>query len=134
PEHLSGHSTFSAASFEVLRSFTGTGRLGLSVTIPAGSSRVEPGLTPAAPVTLTWRTMGDAADEAGISPAVGGMPVHEGPLGGRRGRPRLGAAGRGRGLRQAADVLHCPRAAALPRQIWFSAAGGAGWNPPTMAA
>ncbi len=92
PEYLSGHSTFSAATFEVLRSLTGTNRLGLSVTIPAGSSRVEPGSTPAAPVTLTWPTMDDAADEAGISRELGGIHFQEGDLDGRALGKQVGAA------------------------------------------
>jgi hypothetical protein len=92
PEYLSGHSTFSAATFEVLRSFMGTNRLDLSVTVPAGSSRVEPGLTPAAPVTLTWQTMDDAADEAGISREFGGIHFHEGDMDGRALGKQVGAA------------------------------------------
>jgi hypothetical protein len=92
PEYLSGHSTFSAATFEVLRSFTGTNRLALSVTVPAGSSRVEPGSTPAAPVTLTWRTMEDAVDQAGVSRELGGIHFREGDLDGRALGRQVGAA------------------------------------------
>lgn len=47
-EHSSGHSMFSAAAAEILKRFTGSDRFGASVTLPAGSSSVEPGVTPAA--------------------------------------------------------------------------------------
>jgi hypothetical protein len=62
PSTPSGHSTFSAAAAAVLARFTGSDRFGASVTIPAGSSRVEPGTTPAADVVLSWPTFTDAAD------------------------------------------------------------------------
>ena len=39
PEYISGHSTFSAAAAAVLQDFTGKDDLGMSITIPAGSSR-----------------------------------------------------------------------------------------------
>jgi hypothetical protein len=84
PEYASGHSTFSAAGAEILRLFTGSDRFGLEVTIAAGSSRVEPGLTPAAPVTLSWPTFSDAADEAGISRRYGGIHFEQGDLEARR--------------------------------------------------
>jgi hypothetical protein len=48
-EYLSGHSTFSGAGAAVLKTFAGD-KFGMSVTIPAGSSPVEPGAAPAAPV------------------------------------------------------------------------------------
>ena len=46
PEYSSGHSNFSAAGAEILKLFTGSDRFGGSVTLPAGSSRVEPGRGP----------------------------------------------------------------------------------------
>src|SRR5262249_588294 len=42
PEFVSGHSTFSAAGAEILKQFTGSDRFDASVTVPVGSSRVEP--------------------------------------------------------------------------------------------
>ncbi len=83
PEFISGHSTFSAAGAEILRRFTGSDRFGASVTIPAGASRVEPGLTPARPVTLSWSTFTAAADQAGISRRYGGIHFANGDLTGR---------------------------------------------------
>ena len=84
PEYFSGHSTFSAAGAETLKRFTGSDRFGASVTIPAGSSRVEPGAVPARDVTLSWDTFTDAADQAGISRRFGGIHFQQGDLDGRR--------------------------------------------------
>jgi hypothetical protein len=83
PEFISGHSTFSAASAEVLRRFTGSDRFGATVTIKAGSSTIEPGLVPAKDVTLSWKTFSDAADEAGLSRRYGGIHFTHGDLQGR---------------------------------------------------
>jgi hypothetical protein len=80
PEYSSGHSNFSAAGAEILRLFTGSDRFGASVSFPAGSSRVEPGVTPARDLTLTWETFSDAADQAGISRRYGGIHFEQGDL------------------------------------------------------
>jgi hypothetical protein len=82
-EYVSGHSTFSASSATVLALFTGSNRFGASATMAAGSSRIEPGTTPAQPVTLSWNTFSDAADEAGISRRYGGIHFEDGDLQGR---------------------------------------------------
>ena len=87
PEYYSGHSIFSAAGAEVLKIFTGSDTFGGSVTLPAHSSRVEPGLVPATDLTLSWQTFSDAADEAGISRRYGGIHFVQGDLDARfRGR------------------------------------------------
>jgi hypothetical protein len=83
PEYISGHSTFSAAGAAILRLFTGCDTFGDWVTLPAGSSKIEPGLTPARPVTLRWRTFTDAANQAGISRRYGGIHFKAGDLTGR---------------------------------------------------
>jgi hypothetical protein len=62
-EYTSGHSTFSMAGAEVLTAFTGRGNFEMTVTIPAGRSRVEPRTAtqpgvPAKPITLKWPTSG----------------------------------------------------------------------------
>jgi hypothetical protein len=101
PEHPSGHSTFSAAAAAVLARFTGSDRFGASVTIPAGSSRVEPGTTPAADVVLSWPTFTDAADQAGRSRRYGGIHFRTGDLVGRA----LGAMVGARAWRGAAELL-----------------------------
>ena len=79
-EYGSGHSTFSATGAEILTLFTGSPRFGLSVVVPARSSKVEPGLTPAADIVLTWPTFSAAADEAGLSRRYGGIHFEQGDL------------------------------------------------------
>jgi len=80
PEYASGHSNFSAAGAEILRLATGSDAFGASVTVPAGSSRVEPGATPAHDVTLRWDTFSDAADQAGLSRRYGGIHFGQGDV------------------------------------------------------
>ena len=83
PEYLSGHSTFSAAGAAILKYFTGSDSYGDSVTLPAGSSLVEPGLVPADDLTLCWATFSSAADQAGLSRRYGGIHFERGDLDGR---------------------------------------------------
>lgn len=90
-EFLSGHSTFSAASAEVLKTFTGSDVYSDSVTIEAGSSQVEPGVTPAQAVVLRWSTFSQAADEAGMSRRYGGIHFERGDLMGREVGRKVGA-------------------------------------------
>jgi hypothetical protein len=83
PEYLSGHSTFSAAGAMLLKAATGSDTFGMSVTIAAGSSRIEPRTesqpgVPAAPVTLSWKSFTAAADQAGISREYGGIHFNDG--------------------------------------------------------
>jgi hypothetical protein len=79
-EYTSGHSAFSAAAATVLRLFTGSPRFDAEFTFKAGTSTIEPGMTPAADVTLRWRTFDDAADEAGLSRRYGGIHFRQGDL------------------------------------------------------
>lgn len=83
PEYVSGHSTYSAAAAQVLKLWTGSDRFGDSVILPAGSSEIEPGVTPSKPVTLKWNTFTDAADEAGMSRRYGGIHFKRADLAGR---------------------------------------------------
>ena len=48
------------------------------MTLPAGSSRVEPGAVPGRDLTLSWSTFSDAADQAGISRRYGGIHFEQG--------------------------------------------------------
>ena len=73
PEYSSGHGSFSAAGAEILRLFTHNDRFGGSVTLPAGSSRIEPAAVPASDLTLSWATFSEAANQAGISRRYGGI-------------------------------------------------------------
>ncbi|MGH9838216.1 MAG: vanadium-dependent haloperoxidase [Blastocatellia bacterium] len=91
-EYVSGHSAFSTASAEVLKSFTGSDDFGASVTLPAGSSRIEPGLTPVADITLNWATFSEAAEEASLSRLYGGIHFSDGNVQGRIMGRKIGAA------------------------------------------
>jgi hypothetical protein len=91
-EYVSGHSTFSAAAAEVLARFTRSDFFGYGVVLPPGSSRIEPGVTPAKPVVLFWPTFSAAAAEAGWSRRYGGIHFRDGDLEGRRLGRRVGAA------------------------------------------
>jgi hypothetical protein len=83
PEYVSGHSTYSAAASRILELWTGSDRFGYSAALPAGSSKIEPGITPAHPVTLSWQTFTDAANEAGMSRRYGGIHFRAADLTGR---------------------------------------------------
>ncbi|NHZ37725.1 vanadium-dependent haloperoxidase [Massilia rubra] len=72
PDHVSGHSTFSAASADVLRRFTGSDLFRHAVTIQARSLLIDPGL-PTTPVTLAWETFTDAVIEASASRVYAGI-------------------------------------------------------------
>lgn len=97
PEYPSGHSSFSAAAAEVLRAVTGSDAFGASVRFAPGSSRFEPGVTPAAPVELRWATFTEAADEAGLSRRFGGIHFEQGDIDGRMLGRRVGRAVLARG-------------------------------------
>ena len=84
PDYLSGHSTYSAAAAAILELWTGSSRFGYSVTLAPGSSRIEPGRTPAQAVVLRWETFADAADEAGLSRRYGGIHFRHADLAGRQ--------------------------------------------------
>ena len=80
PEYSSGHSNFSAAGAEILKRFTNSDAFGATVTLAAGSSKVESGAVPTSDVTLSWPTFSDAADQAGISRRYGGIHFEQGDL------------------------------------------------------
>ena len=80
---VSGHSAFSAAAAEVLKRFTGSDDFGQSITVAPGSSLIEPGLTPAVPVTLHWTTFTEAADQAGMSRRYAGIHFETDDVAGR---------------------------------------------------
>ncbi|MBL9169993.1 MAG: phosphatase PAP2 family protein [Verrucomicrobiales bacterium] len=90
PEYTSGHSAFSAAGAEVLRSFTGSDKFAYGVTLKAGSSRTEPGTVPARDLVLYWNTFTEASDEAGISRRYGGIHFAQGDLESRDMGRRIG--------------------------------------------
>jgi hypothetical protein len=90
PEYTSGHSTFSGAARVAIIAFTGTDSFSARVTIPAGSSTIEPrdpdkGIagTPAKNVVLSWKNLLDASDQAGMSRRYGGIHFYSGDMYGR---------------------------------------------------
>ena len=72
PGYISGHSTFSSASAEVLRAFTGSDFFGFSTVIPADFGRVEPGI-PDVPTEIGFATFSEATEQAGLSRLYGGI-------------------------------------------------------------
>lgn len=82
--YVSGHSTFSRASAEVLTGITGSeffpGGLG-EWTIPAGSLEFEAGTDEG--IILQWATYQDASDQAGVSRLYGGIHVRADDFAGR---------------------------------------------------
>ena len=84
PEYVSGHSTFSAAGRTVILQFYGNNdAFNAKVVIKAGSSKIEPGVAPAKDVTVVWKTLSDAADDAGWSRRWGGIHFLSGDQQGR---------------------------------------------------
>jgi hypothetical protein len=83
PEYVSSESTISAAAAHILELWTGSDRFDYSVTLPAGSSKIEPGRTPASTLVLHWDKFSDASDEAGLSQRFGGTRFQRADLAGR---------------------------------------------------
>ncbi len=83
--YVSGHSTFSRASAEVLTHFTGSpyfpGGLGSFTATADASPGFEQG--PSADTTLQWASYYDASDEAGLSRLFGGIHVDADDFAGR---------------------------------------------------
>ena len=91
PEHVSGHSTYSAASAAVLRLFTGSDAFNHSVTVAPGAMLFDPRL-PAGSVKLSWNTFSSAAREAGASRVYAGIHFPNADSGGRTLGELVGAA------------------------------------------
>lgn len=73
PEYPSTSSSYCLAYAQVARLFLGTDQIVMAFPSPAGSSLVEPGITPASDLTLTWHTWSDWAAECGMSRFWGGV-------------------------------------------------------------
>lgn len=134
-EYTSGHSTFSRAAREVLRSFTGSdamydgvtllGRdydgdgvedlLGQHIAI-SGSMMFEDG--PAETVVLRWDTMLAASNEAGISRRYGGIHFQDGDL-----NARIAGASVGRQAFDHAELLWNPFGESRARVVGLAGAG-----------
>jgi hypothetical protein len=73
PEYPSASASFCAAHAQASRRFLGTDALGYMIPVPQGSSIVEPGVTPAADIILSWATWTDFEMECGMSRFWGGV-------------------------------------------------------------
>ncbi|MEZ4235711.1 MAG: vanadium-dependent haloperoxidase [Myxococcota bacterium] len=73
PEYPSASASFCRAHATAATLYLGSNTMGWSVSVPAGSSLVEPGVTPTADLTLTWPTLDDFADECGESRVWAGV-------------------------------------------------------------
>jgi len=72
-EYPSASSSYCMAYAEAARRFLGSDRLDITVTMPKGSSFVEPGITPATDVTLHWSNLTDMANACRMSRIIGGV-------------------------------------------------------------
>ncbi|MES2318222.1 MAG: vanadium-dependent haloperoxidase [Pseudomonadota bacterium] len=90
PDHVSGHSTYSAASAEVLKLFTGSDAFTHSVTAAPRSMLFDPAL-PTSAVTLAWDSFSYAACEAGTSRVYAGVHFENADVMGRRLGEQVGA-------------------------------------------
>jgi hypothetical protein len=74
PEYPSGSAAFCSAHAEASRLFFGSDDFGWSVPAPAGTSNIEPGITPATDITLgPWDTWTAFEHECGLSRLWGGV-------------------------------------------------------------
>ena len=74
PEYPSGSACFCAAHGQASRRYLGSDAFGWSVPVPAGSSTIEPGVTPATDITLgPWATFSEFEEACGMSRVWGGV-------------------------------------------------------------
>src|SRR5688572_30585223 len=74
PEYPSGSACFCAAHSQASRRYLGSDAFGWSVTVPAGSSVIEPVVTPAAAITLgPWATFTEFEEDCQSSRLWGGV-------------------------------------------------------------
>lgn len=67
PEYPSASACFCAAHAQSSRRYFGTDDLNFSVDFPAGSSRVEPGITPANDTTIAYSSWSEFENDCGAS-------------------------------------------------------------------
>ena len=73
PEYPSASASFCAAHAQSSRRFLGSDTLGYMIDVPKGSSLMEPGVTPANPMVLSWPTWTDFERDCGVSRFWGGV-------------------------------------------------------------
>jgi hypothetical protein len=67
PEYPSATASICSAHAQVMRRMYGDDNLDFSVYVPAGSSRIEPGITPQYDITLNWTSWSDFENDCGQS-------------------------------------------------------------------
>jgi hypothetical protein len=72
-EYPSGSACFCAAHAQASRRFLGEDTLGWTVPVAAGSSVIEPGVTPASDLVLEWPAFTDFEQDCGMSRFWGGV-------------------------------------------------------------
>lgn len=77
PEYPSATASFCRAHATAATLFTGSNEFGWDVPYAAGSSFVEPGVSPSADVTLSYPTWDDFSDECGISRLWAGVHFYD---------------------------------------------------------
>ena len=78
PEFPSGHSAYSNAAAEILKRFkNGNDTFVKKVVFAPGSSRFDPGNSPAQETTLEWRTFSEVAEDAAWSRRAAGIHFDE---------------------------------------------------------
>lgn len=73
PEYPSGSTCNCYAHSQAARRFLGSDDLGFFIEYPQGSSKIEPGVTPAYDMTLSWATWSDFEEDCGLSRMWGGV-------------------------------------------------------------
>lgn len=85
PEYPSGSAAFCGAHAQASRRYFGSDDFGWSVPTPVGSSRIEPGITPAADIVLgPWPTWSDFEEDCGQSRFWGGVHFQDAITEGRK--------------------------------------------------
>jgi len=77
PEYPSGSTGLCSSEAQSARRFFGTDTLDLTISVPAGWSLVEPGITPAQPLTLHWDTWTEFVHDCAVSRVWGGVHFRE---------------------------------------------------------
>jgi hypothetical protein len=73
PEYPSGSTCLCSAEAQAARRFFGSDTLDLTISVPAGWSLVEPGITPAKPLAIHWRTWTEFVRDCAMSRVWGGV-------------------------------------------------------------
>ncbi len=73
PEFPSGSTTLCSAEAQAVRRFLDSDVLDWTYTAPAGSSQVEPGITPAKEIKIRWRTWTEFVQDCATSRVWGGV-------------------------------------------------------------